>query len=275
MNPTSLPLKKDISSFYVLSLVLVLLMAGASLAGLLFQASLYPDEELRQSSVATDVVNLLIVLPVLLGSMALARRGSLIGLLFWPGALFIVTYHYLAYALALSSIWQFMVYLALALLSIYTIYKLLSSVDSLSIQKQLSGRVPERFAGGVLIGFGILFLLWRGSLVVQSLIGSAVLSTPEFATAIADVLLAPVWVIVGASLWRRQAFGYVSGAGLLFQFNMLFIGLYVYFALQPIVAGVPFPIDDFVAVFVMGLVSLIPFILFVRGILGGTKIRER
>lgn len=266
-----LPLKKDISSFYALSLVLALLMAGASLAGLLFQASLYPNEELRQSSVATDVVNLLIVLPVLLGSMALARRGSLIGLLFWPGALFIVTYHYLAYAAALSSIWQSMAYLALALLSIFIIYKLLSSVDSLSIQKQLSGRVPERFAGGVLIGFGILFLLWRGGLVVQSLIGAAVLSTPEFATAIADVLLAPVWVIVGSSLWRKQAFGYVSGAGLLFQFNMLFIGLYVYFALQPIVAGVPFPIDDFAAVFVMGLVCLIPFILFVRGIPGGTK----
>ena len=275
MNTTSLPLKKDISSFYILSLVLVLLMAGASLAGLLFQASLYPDEELRQSSVATDVVNLLIVLPVLLGSMALARRGSLIGLLFWPGALFIVTYHYLAYAVALSSIWQFAVYLALALLSVYTICKLLSSMDILSIQKQLSGRVPERFAGGVLIGFGILFLLWRGSLVVQTLIGAAVLSTPEFATAIADVLLAPAWVIVGFSLWRKQAFGYVSGAGLLFQFNMLFIGLYVYFALQPIVAGVPFPFDDFAAVFIMGLVCLIPFILFVRGIPGGTTVRER
>lgn len=273
MNTTALPVKKDISSSYTFSLVLALLMAGASLAGLLFQTWMYPNKELRQSSVATDVVNLLIVLPILLGSMSSARRGSLIGLLFWPGALFIVTYHYLAYAVALSSIWQFAVYLALALLSIYTIYKLLSSVDSLSIQKQLSGRVPERFAGGVLIGSGILFLLWRGGLVVQSLTGSAVLSTPEFATAIADVLLAPAWVIVGFSLWRKQAFGYVSGAGLLFQFNMLFIGLYVYFALQPIVAGVPFPIDDFAAVFVMGLVCLLPFILFVRGILGGRRER--
>lgn len=267
----TLPVKKDISSFYTLSLVLALLLAGASLAGLLFQVSLYPDEALRQSSVATDVVNLLIVLPVLLCSMALARRGRLIGLLFWPGALFIVTYHYLAYAAAMSSIWQFAVYLALALLSIFIIYNLLSSLDSVSIQNQLSGRVPERFAGGVLIGFGILFLLWRGGLVVQSLIGSAVLSKPEFATAIADVLLAPVWVIVGASLWRKQAFGYVSGPGLLFQFNMLFIGLYVYFALQSIVAGIPFPIGDFAAVFVMGLACLIPFILFVRGILGAQR----
>jgi hypothetical protein len=112
-----------------------------------------------------------------------------------------------------------------------------------------------------------LFFMWRGALAVQTLVGGAALSRPEFATAIADVLLAPAWVIGGVLLWRRQAFGYVTGAGLLFQFSMLFIGLFVYFALQPIVAGTPFPMDDFVAVFVMGLVCFIPFGLFVRGVL--------
>jgi hypothetical protein len=38
-------------------------MAVASLAGVLFQSTVYPIEELRQSFAANDVVNLLIGLP--------------------------------------------------------------------------------------------------------------------------------------------------------------------------------------------------------------------
>ncbi len=62
-------------------------MTGASAAGLLFPAALYPAQALRQSFVTNDVVNLVIGLPFLLGTPALARRGRLAGLLFWPGAL--------------------------------------------------------------------------------------------------------------------------------------------------------------------------------------------
>jgi hypothetical protein len=262
-----LPLTRKLSGAYALSLVVAALMAAASLSGLLFQSTLYPTDDLRQSSVSTDVVNLFIGLPILLGSMALARRGRLVGLLFWPGALFFATYHYIAYAIALPFTWPFVLYLALVVLSVYTIYALLSSVDAPAVQARLKGRVPERLAGGVLAGFGALFFVWRGALAVQTLIGQAALSRPEFVTAVADVLLAPAWVIGGVSLWRRQALGYVTGAGLLFQFSMLFVGLFVYFILQPFVAGVPFPVEDFVAVFIMGLVCFVPFGLFVRGVL--------
>ncbi len=40
-------------------------------------------------------------LPILLGSMWVAHRGKLIGLLLWTGALFFVLYNYLAYVIAL------------------------------------------------------------------------------------------------------------------------------------------------------------------------------
>lgn len=267
MDTSSLPLTRNISTTYTLSLITAFLMTVVSVDGLIYSSSMYPVEELLHSSVATDVVNVFIVLPVLLWSMSMARRGKLIGLLFWPGAMFIATYHYIAYTVAFMTLWQFVIYLLLVFLSGYTIYRLLSSVDSLSIQEQLAGRVPERFAGGVLTGFGILFFFWRGSLVVQSIMGLAVLSQPEFVTAIADVLLAPAWAIAGMFLWRKKAFGYVAGAGLLFQLSVLFIGLFIYFALQPVLAGTPFPVNDFVAVSTMSLVCFIPFGLFVRGMI--------
>lgn len=267
MKTTSTLIRNNFSAAYSLSLVIGLLTAIVSLVSILFQSYIYPVEEVRHSSVATDIVNIFLVVPILFGSMILTRRGKLIGLLFWPGALFIITYHYLAYSAGLLSLWQVPVYLLLVLLSAYTIYNLYSRVDMLSVQEQLTGRVPERFAGGVLAGFGILFFFWRGSLLVQSITGSALLSKPEFTTAIADVIISPAWVIVGVLLWRKKAFGYVSGVGLLFQFSMLFIGLFIYFALLPFLAGIPFPVNDFFVVFIMSLVCFVPFAMFVRGVI--------
>jgi len=93
----------------------------------------------------------------------------------------------------------------------------------------------------------------------------------EFGVLVADGLTTPLWILGGLTLWRKQTLGYVSGAGLLFQASMLFVGLLVFFILQPFVAGVPFPVADFVVILVMGLVVFVPFGLFVRGIISGAK----
>jgi hypothetical protein len=56
------------------------------------------------------------------------------------------------------------------------------------------------------------------------------------------------------------------GAGLLFLVSMLFVGLLVFFILQPFVADVPFSADDFIAIAVMSVFCFIPLGLFLRGI---------
>lgn len=261
MGTKPLPVIHGLSTAYTLSLITTFLMAVVSLGSLLFPSAVYPTDELRNSSMPTDVVNLAIALPVLLGSMALARRGSLIGLLFWPGALLIVTYHYIAFTVGALLSWQFVPYLALVALSIYAIAGLLTRIDSASVQQQLKDTVPARFTGGMLTAMGILFV----ALVAQNLTNPAS-TVPEKATALADLAIIPLLVIGGVLLLRRQALGYVVGAGLLFQVGMLFVGLLVYFILQPFLTGVPFPVEDFVMVAVMSLICFVPFGLFVRGV---------
>ena len=71
----NLPTTRGVMPLYMVSLVIALVMAVASAAGLLGPARVYPTDELRQSFVANDVVNLFIGLPILLGSMW-ATRGS-------------------------------------------------------------------------------------------------------------------------------------------------------------------------------------------------------
>jgi len=256
---------QNLARFYTVSFAVALLMALASLAGLLFPAAIYSTEELRHSFISNDVVNLCIGLPILLGALWLARRGSLLGLLFWPGALFYATYNYIAYAIAMPFTWPFIIDLALVLLSVYAIYGLLSNMDGAAVQAQLKGRVFERLTGGVLIGFGALFFLMAAGKVIGHVAGQAALPWPQVSVQIADLLVTPTWIVGGSLLWRKRALGYVAGAGLLFQASMLFIGLLIFFILQPLVAGEPFPVNDFVVIAVMSLICFIPFGLFLRG----------
>jgi hypothetical protein len=245
--------------------VVAALIAIASIAGLLYQTIIYPTDELLQSFVPNDVVNLLIGLPILLGSMWLARRGKLVGLLFWPGALFYVFYTYIVYIFSMPLNMAFLSHLTLVTLSCYAMIGLLGCIDWKAVQQRLVGSVPERAGGGVLAGLGIL-LFARVIIVLGNAITSQTPIPPtELALNIVDFTIAPAWVIGGVLLWRREAFGYVTGLGLLFQASMLFIGLIFILILRPFMTAAQFVLSDVLVVFVMGMVCFIPFALFVRG----------
>ena len=147
-----LPIRRNLTPVYALSLIIAILMAAASVTGLLHRAVIYPTDELIQSFVTNDVVNLFVGLPILLGSMWFVRRGKLIGLLFWPGALMFVLYNYIAYVFATPPSWVFLAYLALLTSSAYTLIGLVASIDAKAIQQRLAGAVRERLSGGMLIG---------------------------------------------------------------------------------------------------------------------------
>jgi hypothetical protein len=78
---SNLPMDRDPALLYVLSCLIAILMAAASLAGILYSSEIYPSDELVRTFVPNDVVSILIGVPILLGSMWLARRGRLIGLI--------------------------------------------------------------------------------------------------------------------------------------------------------------------------------------------------
>jgi hypothetical protein len=262
MNTSSSILIRPLSTVFMLSIVVAGLMTALSLSGLFFPLEMYPGEDLRQSFLANDVVNLVIGLPILLGMLWLFRRRNLLGLLGLPGALFYVTYNAIAYAAAMPLTWPFFIHLGLVVLSAVAIFRLLFSLDGTATQARLQGRVAERFGAGVLMGLGTLFFLRA---VGEFFDGAA--NWAAFGVLVADGLTTPFWILGGLALWRKQPLGYVSGMGLLFQASMLFVGLLVFFILQPFVAGVPFPLVDFVVILVMGLIVFIPFGLFVRGMI--------
>jgi hypothetical protein len=262
----NLPVRGGISVFYAASFLIAILMTVVSVSGLLHRTLIYPTDELVRTFVSNDVVNLFIGLPVLLGSMWLAWRGKLIGLLCWTGALFFVLYNYVAYAFAMPVHWAFLLHLALVMLSLYTLIGLVACIDGKVVQHRLDGAVPNKFAGGILVGLGLFFFFRVIGVAIKSVTSGITLPETELAVNIPDFLITPAWVIGGIQLWRRKKFGYVAGLGLLFQGSMLFIGLIIFLLLQPALTAAPCPVTEVVVVSAMGLICFIPFALFVRGI---------
>lgn len=267
----SLPIKGNLAPLYALTLLIALLMAAVSVAGLQYRTVLYPSNELIQAFLANDVANLLIGFPMLLASMWLSLRGNIVGLLFWPGALFFVLYTYIVYIFAMPLSVAYLPYLALVMLSLYSLVGLLTRIDRGAVQRRLASSVPERLAGGVLALLGILFFLLVIGAISNAVINQTSITDTELALHVADFLITPAWIICGVLLFRGHAFGYVTALGLLFQASMLFIGLIIVLLLQPFITNAPFSLVDVLVTFVLGLICFIPFSLFLRGILSDRR----
>jgi hypothetical protein len=270
-HDASLPLRYNLRLIYILSFIIAILMAIASIAGLLCQTDIYSTDELLQSFLPTDVTVLFIGLPMLLASIWLTWRGKLIGLLFWPGALFFVLYNYIVYVFAMPLNIAFLLHLALVMLSVYNLIGLVASINGEVVKQRLADAVPERLAGGILAGLGLLFFLRVIVVMGNALIGRTPIPEVELTLNSSDFIISPAWIVCGVLLWRYKTFGYVTGLGMLFQASMLFIGLIVLLLVQPFLTNEPFVLADVVVVLIMGLICFIPFGLFVRGVAANRK----
>jgi hypothetical protein len=265
-----LPITGDISLVVAVSLLVALLVAVAAMAGLLFRTTIYPTDELMLAYLPVDLFHLVVGLPILLGSMWLARRGSVAGLLCWSGALLYVLYSYITNLVGVPFGVLFLPYLLLVTLSAYATIGIVASIDGEAVHRQVAGTVPARTAGGVLVGLTGLFVVINAGNIVTA-VANRLPGTPELMPVwIADfVAVIPTCLIGGVLLWRRKALGYVAGAGLLLQYSMLFIGLAVVLAYPAFYDGRPVDVSGVATMLVCGLICLVLLTLFVRGIVPG------
>ena len=261
----ALPIKRDLTLAYIMSGIVALIMSVASVAGLLYGSHIYPASQVS-SNTGTDALNLVVGLPILLGSMWFARRGSLIGLLCWPGALFYILYVYTFYVLGVPFNALFLPYVVLVTLSAYTTIGLVASIDGEAVRLRFSGGVPARTTGGLFILIAILFIAVDVFLIVTALASRAPVDATTRVSWIADFTVQlPALLVVGVLLWRREAFGYVAAPGLLLQAGVANAGFALVLVLQAIFAAAPLNAPFVALVFVIGAISFILLAFFVRG----------
>ena len=260
------PVKHSLSGVVACSVITALLMAAASIAGVLFSSTLYPSDSLRQTFLTNDVINLVLGLPILIGSIWLTLRGSLFGLLLWPGALLYVFYNYIAYTFVITNPLLAVIYLSISVISIVGFILILRVIDLDIIRSKLTNKAPVRASAWTMIVFGAFFILRVAGLVFDSITDHTPLPANEIGVSIADFILSLLWISGGILLLRHKPLGYTAGLGLLFAAVMLFIGLLAYFIMQPFLTDLPFPLTDFVVVAVMGMICFVPFGLFARSV---------
>lgn len=213
---TTLPIKRDLTLARWISLAVAVLTTLVSVAGLVWGfGGLY-----RAASASVlvsrggDAANLVLV-PVLLGSMWLARRGSLVGLLLWPGALFYALYAYAIYLLGAPFTVLVFAYVALVVLTGATLVGIVASIDGEEVRWRLGG-APARSIGGALVAIALLAYAGLTATAISMLASPATAAGMRPQWVVDSALGTPVLLLGGALLWRRSSLGYVVGPGLLF-----------------------------------------------------------
>lgn len=261
-----LPVTRNLTTEMVLSWVIVGFMGLASLIGIIYKSTIYPTEKLMVGFVATDFLNLIAGVPLTIFSLWYSRKGKLMGLLCWPGALFYVLYIYCSY-LAVPLGFLFIPYLLLIILSGYALIGLISSVDRVKVRNQIQDAIPAKTIGWILLSIALMVIVYQ---VVKILSMTLNRSSPDNTVLIQwidDLVIGcPAILIGGYLLLRQKALGYVVGAGLLIMCGLLFIGVIPAMIFQAIADNLPVDVIGILVVLITGMVCFIPLVLFIRGV---------
>ncbi|MEE9573174.1 MAG: hypothetical protein V3W20_09015 [Candidatus Neomarinimicrobiota bacterium] len=261
-----LPITRSLTLEYVISIVVSIIMVMASIVGILYSNVTYPTEKLSIGFISTDLLNLVVGLPVLLVSMWLTRKGKLTGLLCWPGALFYVLYIYTSY-LAIPVSVLIIPYIFLITLSAYSIIRIIVSINGDAVRQRLNGVIPAKTTGSILTSIAVLVIVYQIVRIVTVLINQTTPDNLELVQWIDDLAVgSPALLIGGYLLLRRKALGYVAGAGLLLMCSLLFIGVIPAMVFQALSADTPIDVIGILIVLISGMVCFIPFVLFVKGV---------
>jgi len=211
------PIKNKLTSAYLLSGLLVILLLVASIVGLLYGGRGFYDSYPASlaGQVGQDVVTLVVGIPLLVASMWFAARGSTSGLLLWAGTLFYFAYSYYFYVIGGFNA-LFLVYVATVSTSLYGLLSLLFAIDAEALKARFGARAQTRLVGGFFIGIALLFvLMWGGMSITSAVAGTRPDEVLRSVVIIDCTVLLPLLFFGGLKLWRREAWGYVLGGLLL------------------------------------------------------------
>lgn len=255
----------------ITTLLIAALVALASLDGIFGDP--YPDD-LRESLLPNDVLNLAMILPLLLAAMWGAQRGAVLAQIGWPAVLFAVFYTYVPYVVARPLSDWVLPYLLIVRLSLYSCIALLVTLPAATIVPKIVAAIPAKWAGGALVVLGGLFTFHISSSWALATFNDADLSLAERAVFAADSLILPAWIISGVWLWRRETRGYVFGAIVLLQASLLYAAVIILLLIQPLLTDADLVVGDVIGLTMTGMFCFVPCGLLVRGLMQPTAIRK-
>ncbi len=198
-----------------LSIIIAFLAAAASTGGL-FIKGLYRDNLLVTSGwYGNDLVTLLVAVPLLLGAIIFARRGSQRAQLVWLGMLDYMLYNYAFYLFGAAFNVFFPVYAAVFTLSIFALIFGLATLDTKSLCSKFRAKIPLKTIAAymvfIAVGLSAVYLAQWIVFVVGGQLPQIVILTghPTSVVFALDLsLVVPVFVLAAVWLRQRKPWGY-------------------------------------------------------------------
>jgi len=255
-----------------LTIPIAVLLAIAT-AGGVFMRGLYRDNVyFTVQAIGQDFISLVVVLPTLIVTSILARRGSARAYLVWLGVLVYLVYTYVVAAFDNNFNRLFLVYVALLGCSLYALIGGLVRMNMAGIKACFAENSPVKAVSVYLAILAALFyLLWLREIIPALVTGGIPQSirdngTPTNAIHVLDMAwILPAFGIGAVTLWRKQALGYTL-AGVLLSYGvqlMLAILSMVVFMER---GGFPVAVPQVVIFGIIFSISLGMLIWYMRGL---------
>jgi hypothetical protein len=199
-----------------MSIGLAALMVVQALLGLLASGAYRDVAWIKATWFGNDLVTLVIAVPLFLGAVRSASRGSTRARLIWLGVLGYSAYNYAYYVLGAALNVFFAIYVLTFVVSAASLIVGLAGTDAPAVAERFSTETPVRRIGGyyVFVATG-LSAVWLGAWAAYAFAGRPTpVETEAFhlVAALDMTLMVPALVTGGVLLWRRRPWGYVVAA---------------------------------------------------------------
>lgn len=217
----------------------------------------------------TDLITLVVGLPLLAISTWLAFQGSLRGRLLLTGTLGFYLYTYMSMSMLTAYNALFLIYVTLFSLSLFAFVLSMLGFDLSTLPGHFSARLPRGWIAGLmfLIG-GFLSLAWLGKIVPPLFqdTAPALENTTTLVIQSMDLgLIVPLAIVSGLLLLRRNPWGYLLTS--VFVTKAITLGLAVSaMALNMARVGVPDSLAIIIPFLVITLLNLIVAVQLLRNI---------
>jgi len=201
----------EVLSAVVLGLMVVQAALGLAVSGL------YPEQDWAVAAFrGNDLVTLFVAAPVLAGALvASRRRESSASVLVWLGMLHYGLYNYAYYSFGAAFSSVFLVHVAALVASIGALLMLATSIDARRAARGVAGGRRARAVAVFTTVVGVALVAAWGGLSLRFAITGTLApnvmppSAVHLVYAIDLSLLAPVFLVAGILLWRREPWGSV------------------------------------------------------------------
>lgn len=189
---------------------LMTLQAGA---GLVFPAVYRDVTWIRTAWFGTDVVTLLVGVPLLVAGLVLAARGSVRGELVWYAGLGYGVYNYAYYALGAQLNVLFPLLVALVVSAGWALILSLATADAPGIAAAFPARTPVRavatYMGLTGLGLAVAWLAQWAAYVFGGTVPSIGEAPFRLVASMDLIFMVPAMSIGAFLVWRRRPWGFV------------------------------------------------------------------